>query len=382
MRIAYAMINCNRSDGSARALVEVAERLAIRHDVHLFARTVRDVDLSRIHWHCIPGPGWPEVADFVSFFALASWVMSRESFEIRHSVGCNAMGASVYTIQNIQPAKRLHLSRIASSEKVSMPRRFTRWLYLEATSRAERMAYSDKRGNPRRLFLPVSAGVAAELKQYYSIGDAGVSVIPNAADTVRFSPCSGDDRSRIRLELGLPANAVLFAFVGGEWARKGLDLAIQSIPMWSDSDAHLVVIGDDPDRRRFYDMAQSLGVSNRVVFAGFSPHVEQWLQACDAMLFPSWYEAFSLATIEAAACGLPLIATKINGTEDFVEPRVTGLFCEHDPASIARAVNELADDPALRKAMGESARKKVETLYTWDRVADLTEAAYNEVLSR
>ena len=67
MRIAFAMINCNRRDGSARAVNEVAEILAARgHEVHLYARKAEDLDLDAIRWHRVPGPGWPEVADFSS----------------------------------------------------------------------------------------------------------------------------------------------------------------------------------------------------------------------------------------------------------------------------------------------------------------------------
>lgn len=381
MRIAYTMINCNRSDGSARALVEVAERLSMRHEVHLFARTVRDMDLSRIQWHRLPGPGWPEVADFTTFFAMASRAIARGNYDITHSIGCNAAGANVYTIQNIQPAKRKHLNRIAATEKISPARRLTRWLYLEATSRAERRAYTHRAQSPRTLFLPVSAGVATELRTHYAIGPASVEIIPNAADIHRFVPCPRGDVCSRRAGLGLPAEGLLFAFVGGEWARKGLDLAIQSIPRWSSRSARLVVLGDDPDRLRFEELARSIGVEAQVLFAGFTPRVEHWLSVCDAMVFPSWYEAFSLATIEAAACGLPLIATRINGTEDFVEPYETGLFCDHDPTSIANAVNTVIENPELREKMGAHARQKVEAFYTWDRVASMTEAAYFHHLS-
>ena len=73
LRIGFAMINCNRLDGSARAVNEVAERLAERHQVHLFARKVEDLDLSRIQWRKMPGVPWPAVADFVTYYALAEF---------------------------------------------------------------------------------------------------------------------------------------------------------------------------------------------------------------------------------------------------------------------------------------------------------------------
>jgi glycosyltransferase involved in cell wall biosynthesis len=108
--------------------------------------------------------------------------------------------------------------------------------------------------------------------------------------------------------------------------------------------------------------------------------VAEAMAASDLFLFPSWYEAFSLATIEAAACGLPIVASKINGAEDFVVPGDTGFFIEHDPEQIAEVLGRLVDSAADRIRMGANARRVVEQHYTWDQVAKLTEEAYFEYL--
>ena len=118
LRVAFAMINCNRRDGSARAVNETAERLAARHEVHLFARKVEDLDLEKVRWHRVRGPGWPEIADFASYHATVGRMLNAGSFEIVHSIGCNAPRASVITIQNIQPAKRKILQRLGREERV------------------------------------------------------------------------------------------------------------------------------------------------------------------------------------------------------------------------------------------------------------------------
>ena len=128
LRIAYAIINCNRRDGSARAVSELAERIALKHEVHLFARRAEEIDLSHIEWHRMPGLSWPAVLDFVTYHALAEFTISRRSFDIVHSVG-NAMAANVITIQNIQPAKREAMSELSEQSRISIARRFTRWLY-------------------------------------------------------------------------------------------------------------------------------------------------------------------------------------------------------------------------------------------------------------
>lgn len=382
MRIAFAMINCNRRDGSARAVNEVAERLARRgHDVHLFARKAEDIDLSLITLNKIPGPGWPEVVDFWSYHLSVNSLLRKSSFDIVHSIGPNTALANVATIQNIQPAKARILERQSRYERISPFRRFTRWLYLYSTSAAERQLYTDRPGHTPPLFLPVSRGVENELRQYYQIGNAKVRIIPNAADTNIFHPIEQTRRATWRSANGFTQQDVLCIFSGGEWSRKGLELAITGVGKCKNSSIKLFVAGDDPDRRRFEMLAHEIGAADRIRFGGFRSDMATVMASGDIFLFPSYYEAFSLATIEAAACGLPIVASKINGTEDFIRPGETGEFIPHDPFEISRILEDLAGNDETRLRLGINARFLVEREYTWDRVADLTESAYRERLA-
>ena len=189
------------------------------------------------------------------------------------------------------------------------------------------------------------------------------------------SAASGGERNGIRPE------GMLLIFSGGEWMRKGLDDAIRAVARLERTDVQLFVAGDDPDRCRYHQLTADLGLSDRVIFGGFRRDIATALAAADVFLFPSWYEAFSLATIEAAACGLPVVATRINGTEDFIQPGVTGEFVEHDPSHIASTLNTLLfASRCVRLSMGEAARRMVEEHYTWDRVAEKTEESYLENL--
>jgi glycosyltransferase involved in cell wall biosynthesis len=380
LRIAFAMINCNRQDGSARAVNEVAERLAEEHEVHLFARKVEDLDLARVRWRKMPGLSWPAIADFVTYYALAEFRIRGRGFDIIHSVGANAAAANVITIQNIQPAKRVFLDAQNASANVSSARKLTRRLYLQVTTGAEATVYNRRPARTLPLFLPVSRGVERELRQYYDIGDAPVRIIPNAADTGVFKPLAASERIRWRQDNGLGEQDLLLAYVGGEWKRKGLDFAIRAIGQIPDNSAKLLVIGRDAEQAKFQSLAAECGVSQRVFFLGFRRDVPDALGASDIFLFPSWYEAFSLATIEAAACGLPIVATRINGTEDFIVPGETGFFIEHDPGNIAATLTKLLAHESERRRMGANARRLVEQSYTWDRVAQQTEEAYFEYL--
>ena len=380
MKIAFCMINCNRRDGSARAVNEVAERLAHRHEVHLYAREAEDLDLQQMRWHRVPGLGWPEVADFASYHFAAGRMLRGRRFDIVHSIGCNVPRADVITIQNVQPAKRQVMERFGGHERVSMARRLTRMLYLRVTCAAESKLYTYRADRRPPMFLPVSRGTDAELRSHYNIGPAPVRVIPNAADTAVFHPIANETRRKWREQNGIAPDGVMLIFSGGEWARKGLDYAIRGMAQLDRANVQLFIAGDDPDSERYRMLAKETGLGGRVVFGGFRKDIATALAAADVFLFPSWYEAFSLATIEAAACGLPIVATKINGTEDFIQPGVTGEFVEHDAGQIAAVLRPLVDDAGLRQTMGESARLLVDKHYTWDRVAAMTEAAYREYL--
>lgn len=381
MKIAFSMINCNRRDGSARAVNEVVERLSDRgHDVHLFARKAEDLDLGKVRWHKVPGPGWPEVADFLSYHMTVNRTIPERYFDIIHSIGCNTLRANVVTIQNIQPAKKKILDRLGGLEKISPFRRLTRELYLKVTSNAEYKLYTDRPGRHPPLFLPVSRGVERELRENYDIGPAPVKIVPNAADLKIFKPIPEEQRLAWRRENGLKADDIVLIFAGGEWVRKGLDLAIRGLGSISDPRAKLFIAGDDPAKETLKALAAECGVTDRVIFGGFRKDVPLALASSDIFLFPSWYEAFSLATIEAGACGLPVVATSINGTEDFIQPGVNGDFVKSDPADIARVLEPLIRDPEKRREMGQNAKRLVEENYTWDRVTEQTEAAYKEYL--
>ena len=184
-----------------------------------------------------------------------------------------------------------------------------------------------------------------------------------------------------RAMVGLQQDDLVMVFSGGEWKRKGLDLAIRALQHILDRRVKLLVMGIDKAQGEFQNLARVCGVTGRVVFAGFRSDVEAGLAASDLFLFPSWYEAFSVAMIEAAACGLPIVATRINGAEDFVKDEENGTFITNVPEEIARVVSSLVSNPDRLKEMGAAARATVVERFTWDRVARETEQAYFELLA-
>jgi glycosyltransferase involved in cell wall biosynthesis len=380
LRIAYVIINYNKREGTSRAIAEVAERLAPRHDVDLYAATAEGLAARLIHWHRIPGLRYPHLAEFLTFYLPCSIALDTAAYDIVHAAGAVFVGANVYGIQNIQPAKDAVVRRFAACKRTSPLRRFSRWCYLRFTTRVEGLAYGGDTTGKRRLFIAASAGVARELEEHYSPRDARVKVIPNGADLNLYRPLPPHERQHWRRHFGMDDDDCALIFSGCEWRRKGLDLAIRALALLPSAKIKLLVLGKDSAEPEFREMATQSGVAERVIFAGYQKDIHLAYGSADAMLFPSWYEAMSLAMIEAAASGLPVFTTRINGSEDFILDGVNGAFIQPDPAAIGKVLSNYVTNPDRLREMGGNARRIVETKYHWDYIAQNTENAYHDLL--
>lgn len=400
LRIAYVIIDCDGRDGTAVAMAHVMHRMARRsHEVHLFADVASGADLSLVRWHRVKALRDPSVARFASFYRRCSAEMRRITgdarFDVVHSAGCNTRGANLYQIQNVQPAKRAALEWHGQFAGGGLLRSLARRAYYAVTSAAERRLYQPQkrdtfgaRGNTIH-FCPVSRGTAHELKRHFPLRDADITVIPNGVDLDRFHPRHRDGRgAELRRQLDLATGKPVLLFVGGEWRRKGLQHAIEALPhLRADgplNDAVLLVVGRDAAADEFSRLANTLGVSDRVLFAGFSDRPEDYFAVADAFVFPTYYEAYSLATLEAAAAGLPVVAARVNGTDELIRTDtngdgINGALVDRSGPAIAAALDELASRPGGLAEAGRAARRIVEQEHLWDRIADEFEALYGRL---
>jgi glycosyltransferase involved in cell wall biosynthesis len=202
-----------------------------------------------------------------------------------------------------------------------------------------------------------------------------VTTIPNGVDLDRFRP-DAVARAEVRDELGLDEHRLVAAFVGSEWVRKGLAdaiTALASAPQWS-----LAIIGSG-NEEHFRTIAEDAGVTSRVHFLGRRRDVPRVLAASDAFILPTAYETFSLATFEAAACGLPVLNTRVHGVEELLVDGVNGWFIGRDASEIAKRLREL-EDPHVRSRMGAAARRAARG-FTWDGVVDAYADVYEQLLA-
>jgi glycosyltransferase involved in cell wall biosynthesis len=214
-----------------------------------------------------------------------------------------------------------------------------------------------------RVFVAVSARVAKELQKHYGVPPTRIEVIPNGMDVDRFST----DRAAggaIRQELGIPADAKLLLFAGHEFRRKGLAHAIGALELLG-PDVWLLVVGSDSPGSYRKMASRSAG---RIVFAGARHDMPACYAAADALVHPTAYETFSLVCMEAMASGVPVLATRVGGIEDYLQDGVNGYTITTDPQDIASKVSLALSDEALMARLRAGARATA-LRYRWDTIA-------------
>lgn len=202
-----------------------------------------------------------------------------------------------------------------------------------------------------------------------------VSVIPNGVDLSRFT-ADPAARREVRLELGIPDDAFVVGSVGRLAPEKDHALLIRATEALRARGAHLVIVGEGPERPR-------LEGATGVHLVGARSDVPRWLAAFDVFALSSKSEGLPLALIEGMAAELPVVATRVGGVADVVDDGVTGfLVPAGDPGSLEAALDSLAGDRPRARAMGSAARTRVLPRHGVERMAREYQALYQGLLAR
>ena len=145
----------------------------------------------------------------------------------------------------------------------------------------------------------------------------------------------------------------------------------------------LMMIGDGPDRSAAEHLALTLGVQDRIHFLGKQDNVNELLPLADLMLMPSEMESFGLAALEAMACSVPTIATRVGGVPELIDDGANGLlFPLGDVDGMAKAAIALLSDTQRLHTMAATARKTASDRFCASRIIPLYEQYYERVLER
>lgn len=217
-----------------------------------------------------------------------------------------------------------------------------------------------------------------------AVSPSRLRLIPNGIDIGRFQP-DPDRRRAIRAELGLGAEFA-WLLVGRFQPVKDHCTMLRAFARVCamNSSSQLLLAGDGPLEAEMTELAHALGIAPRVRFLGRRTDIPALMNAADACVLSSIYEAMPLVLLEAAATGLPAVATDVGGNCDVVLDGVTGyLTPAREPETLAQAMLRLAALPeAERAAMGKRAREHVAAKYRFEGIVERWENLYAELLER
>jgi glycosyltransferase involved in cell wall biosynthesis len=217
-------------------------------------------------------------------------------------------------------------------------------------------------------------------------------LIPNGVDVQRFRPASPNERRALRAELGLPAGATVILFVGFFSREKCPDVLFDAWARAAISEPASVLVFVGATRSAYYEVDESLaqairgraaqlGLDQRLYFVEATREIEKYERAADVFVLPSVREGLPNALLEAMACGLGCIATRLDGVTDAVitDEDSGTLVPARDPEALGTALARLVSEPDRARAMGARARQRIERHFTMAQAAEKYLAVYREL---
>jgi glycosyltransferase involved in cell wall biosynthesis len=222
----------------------------------------------------------------------------------------------------------------------------------------------------RRLVLKNARAVVANSEGLRKLSESAdrcpVHVIPNGVDTEFFRP---DLARSTSTQTGEPLRIL---FVGRFQEQKNLEFLLRQLARLSEGSFELHFVGGGPDEKRLRDLAGKLGIAKSITRHGWLPRsaLPHVYQSTDCLVNPSLYEGMPNVVLEAMACGLPVIASKVSGNDALVVHGETGFLFElHERDGLMSALKRMYDVD-LRRRMGAGGRARAIAGFSWRKVAE------------
>ena len=360
-RVAVVAYHVGERGGEERVLAETVRRTQDRVSWVVVSARLDPALRPLVDWRRVPAPAAPFRARLGAMLALGGARLATTRAELVHVSGP--------LLLNRVDLASVHFLRAAFYEAIGAA--------LSRTTRAHLALERRALGRARALLAP-SQFMKRELDRRFP--GKPVSVVPNGVDLERYRPDAAD-RAAVREELEA-GDRLVALFAGHGWTRKGLVPAVEALALARSrgADAELWVAGEG-DPARYGAIAETHGVRRHVRFLGPRRDLDRLLRGADVLVLPSSFESFGLVVLEAAASGVPALATATGVVEELAGDGEGGLVVEREPEQIAAALTALAADPGRRAAMGLAARRRAEG-YTWERSIEALLDVYERLLAR
>jgi L-malate glycosyltransferase len=370
--------------GSGVVATELAHALALRgHTVHLisseppFRWRAGVTGLSFVPVEVPPYPLFREPQYLLALATAIAHVAEERRLDIVHAHYAVPHATAAYLAYQMLDASS------GSQPAVAVPRTVTTLHGTDITlvgsdpSYTRAVAFSIERSHG---VTAVSESLKADTVRALGV-QHDIRVIPNFLDCAEYRRREDPDL-RARLCPSQQCDALIL-HVSNFRPVKRVDVAIEVFRLIRRKvRARFVLIGDGPVRPDIVRRVAELGLSDDVVFAGEQHDLVPWLSAADLFLLPSAQESFGLAALEAMACEVPVVASRVGGLPEIIEDGVTGFVCAPDAIEMmaARGIAVLTDI-GLRAGIAGRAAEVVRTRYCTDLVVSQYEAEHESVLA-
>ena len=277
------------------------------------------------------------------------------------------------------------LGRVASIRtgigvRVHTPHTFS-FLFSAMFGRGKRTLFrgiETRLGRSTQRLIAVGSGEAETIRTSGVIDPDLVRVVPNGIDPTPFA----EARAVPRIELGVPEGVPLLATIGLLNVAKGQDLALEALTLEPARKVHLLLVGHGEEELALRELAERLGVTERVHFLGWRSDVPEILAAADACLLPSRWEGLPYIVLEAMAAERPVLAAAVDGACDLVEDDLTGFVFEpEDTAAMAERIGRFQQlSEAQRVKMGAAGAARVASRYDLGAMRRGLDVVYSEAL--
>ena len=344
-------------------MVECLNFLAAQgHETHAFASEWDRAALRpEVICHAVPARAMLAAGRVARFRRESARALAALKPEVTGSFGVAAAPGSVVWMQSVHAAW-LEVSRRTRTVRERLRQRFNP--FHPMILRAEKRMLATR--EYRRL-IALTPQVRDDLTRFYGVPATDVEVLPNGFSRAEFNPENRRrDRAQVRRRWKIPSDATVVLFVANEAARKGLPQLLRAVARLCDKSLPVLAVGRF-DPAPVVRLAAALKMEPRVHFPGASAHVAEFYAAADLFALPTQYEAWGLVIIEAMACGLPVLTSRLAGAAAAVEEGRTGELLDEprDEAEIARKLSALLD--GRRRASDEEISRSV-ARYEWSQV--------------
>jgi UDP-glucose:(heptosyl)LPS alpha-1,3-glucosyltransferase len=343
MRVALAFPGCHRKGGGERGMLECANFLAARgHDANVLAADWDQRFLSPlVTLHPVRAAARPPVLRVLSYARGSRAELARLNppAEVLATFGVLCPPGGVMWVQSVQKA----WLEISQSQR-NFAGRWRQNLnpFHPVILAMERRHF--RHGSYKKL-IALTTRVKQDLTRLYDVPENDISILPNGFAPDEFNVARRSElRPVVRHELGYADDQKIVIFAANELERKGFGPLLRAIALLRDPDVNLLAVGR-LDARRYAAEIARLGMTDRVRFTGPTSDVARYFSAADAFALPTQYEAWGMVVVEAMACGLPALTSRLAGAAVVVRENQTGCLLDdpRDESEIAAKLRPLLD---------------------------------------